>query len=173
MYKKLPSELKENAVFCLWRYEERGGKLEKAQYQINGRRMRVFNKHTFSDFQLAVKSLSGYDGLGKGTLIETSRVSWAITGEPSGRRPSRGSKPSTARIPARTSRVLPKSASPISRSRAVDLCSTRHSTCQKYDWQRHHQHYSARQAFHLYADKIYVYKAERAGDRRVQRIKIV
>ena len=27
MYDKLPTELKENALFCLWRYEERNGKI--------------------------------------------------------------------------------------------------------------------------------------------------
>lgn len=37
MYEKLPSELKENAVFCLWKYEERDGNITKVLYQINGK----------------------------------------------------------------------------------------------------------------------------------------
>ena len=29
MYEKLPKELKENAMFCLWKYEERDGNMTK------------------------------------------------------------------------------------------------------------------------------------------------
>lgn len=35
MYEKLPKELKENAMFCLWKYEERDGNMTKVLYQIH------------------------------------------------------------------------------------------------------------------------------------------
>ena len=66
MYEKLPSELKENAVFCLWKYEERDGNMTKVLYQINGKHGDATNKRTFSDFRLVVNALTGYDGLGMG-----------------------------------------------------------------------------------------------------------
>ena len=54
MYDKLPSELKESALFCLWRYEERDGNLTKVPYQINGSCADATKKRTFADFRLVV-----------------------------------------------------------------------------------------------------------------------
>ena len=68
MYDKLPSELKENALFCLWKYEERDGKIQKVPYQVNGRRADHTNRKTFSDYQSVVANLSGYDGIAVGTF---------------------------------------------------------------------------------------------------------
>lgn len=68
MYDKLPSELKENALFCLWRYEERDGQITKVPYQINGKRANPANKHTFSDYRLVVGVASDYAGIGIGVF---------------------------------------------------------------------------------------------------------
>lgn len=68
MYEKLPKELKENAMFCLWKYEERDGNITKVLYQINGKHGDSTNKRTFSDFRLVVNALTGYDGLGMGVF---------------------------------------------------------------------------------------------------------
>lgn len=68
MYDKLPSELKENALFCLWKYEERNGKIQKVPYQVNGTRANHTNRKTFSDYQSVVTNLSGYDGIAVGTF---------------------------------------------------------------------------------------------------------
>lgn len=68
MYDKLPSELKENALFCLWRYEERDGNLTKVPYQVNGSRADATEKRTFADFRLVANAASGYDGIGMGVF---------------------------------------------------------------------------------------------------------
>ena len=68
MYEKLPKELRDNGVFCLWKYEERDGNMTKVLYQINGKHGDSTNKRTFSDFRLVVNALTGYDGLGMGVF---------------------------------------------------------------------------------------------------------
>jgi len=68
MYDKLPSELKENALFCLWRYEDRDGNLTKVPYQINGSCADATKKQTFADYRLVVNVASGYDGIGMGVF---------------------------------------------------------------------------------------------------------
>lgn len=57
MYEKLPKELKENVMFCLWKYEERDGNMTKVLYQINGKHGDSTNKRTFSDFRLVVNAI--------------------------------------------------------------------------------------------------------------------
>lgn len=68
MYDKLPSELKENALFCLWRYEERNGKITKVPYQINGCCADATQKRNFADFRLVANAASGFDGIGMGVF---------------------------------------------------------------------------------------------------------
>lgn len=68
MYDKLPSELKENALFCLWRYEERDGKITKVPYRLNGNCADSTKKQDFADFRLVVNAASGYDGIGMGVF---------------------------------------------------------------------------------------------------------
>ena len=38
MYEKLPEQLKKDGRFCLWKYEERNGRMTKVPYQTNGRK---------------------------------------------------------------------------------------------------------------------------------------
>ena len=62
MYEKLPNELKENAMFCLWKYEAQG----KVPYQVNGIRAKSTDKNSFTDFKTVCNKLNGYDGIGIG-----------------------------------------------------------------------------------------------------------
>lgn len=50
MYEKLPEQLKKDGRFCLWKYEERNGRMTKVPYQTNGRKASSADKNTFSDF---------------------------------------------------------------------------------------------------------------------------
>ena len=63
MHDKLPSELKENALFCLWRHEDRDVKITKVPYQVNGERADVTKESTFSGFRIVVNAVSSYDGI--------------------------------------------------------------------------------------------------------------
>jgi len=62
MYEKIPTELKEKAVFCLWKHEANG----KVPYQVNGSKAKSTDKKTFTDFKTACDNLDRYDGIGIG-----------------------------------------------------------------------------------------------------------
>lgn len=47
MYEKLPEQLKKDGRFCLWKYEERNGRMTKVPYQTNGRKASSADKNTF------------------------------------------------------------------------------------------------------------------------------
>jgi hypothetical protein len=66
MYENLPNELKENALFCLWKYEMRNGRKTKVPYQTNGKRADSSNKACFSDFDTVANLTQSYDGIGMG-----------------------------------------------------------------------------------------------------------
>ena len=67
MFDKLPDELKQTALFCLWRYEERGNsKPTKMPYRIDGARLRSTERGDFSPFAETVKQMSCYNGIGVG-----------------------------------------------------------------------------------------------------------
>ena len=68
MYEKLPNELKENALFCLRRYEERDGNMAKVPYQLNGNCADATKKQCFADFRLIANATFGYDGIGIGVF---------------------------------------------------------------------------------------------------------
>ena len=70
-YDRLPQDLKDDARFCLWRYEERDGRRTKVPYSPNGGgRARANDGSTFSSFERARQVLERhpgrYDGLGVG-----------------------------------------------------------------------------------------------------------
>ena len=50
MYEKLPEQLKKDGRFCLWKYEERNGRMTKVPYQTNGRKRAVPIKIPFRIF---------------------------------------------------------------------------------------------------------------------------
>ena len=52
MYEKLLHELKERGSFCLWKYEERDGRMTKVSYQTRGLRADSTNKATFTDYAI-------------------------------------------------------------------------------------------------------------------------
>lgn len=63
----LPTALKESALFCVWKKEERGGKPTKIPYNpITGGKAQPNNKATFAPFQTAATVMESYDGLGIG-----------------------------------------------------------------------------------------------------------
>lgn len=66
MYDKLPNELKENALFCLWKHELRSGKKTKVPYQVNGRYADKRNQACYTNFETALKLAQSYDGIGMG-----------------------------------------------------------------------------------------------------------
>lgn len=68
MYEKLPQELKERGLFCLWKYEEREDGLTKVPYKINGFKGDPANRAAFTNFNTAVSHRSGYDGIGIGVF---------------------------------------------------------------------------------------------------------
>ena len=68
-YTSLPDALKENGLFCVWRYEVRDGNPTKVPYNpITGRRGRSNDKDTFTDFHTAVLQMEKghFDGIGVG-----------------------------------------------------------------------------------------------------------
>ena len=63
----IPSELKENASFCLWRLEKRQGKPTKVPYDPRtGQLAKTNDPATFADFATAMKAyaMGGWDGIG-------------------------------------------------------------------------------------------------------------
>jgi len=74
MYEKLPEQLKRDGRFCLWKYEERNGRMTKVPYQINGKRASSANCNTFSDYKLVIDSLKGFDGIGIGVFDDFCMV---------------------------------------------------------------------------------------------------
>lgn len=63
----IPAELKQNASFCLWKKEKRGGRVTKVPYNpSNGTMAKTNDASTFSDFATAMKAyaMGGWDGIG-------------------------------------------------------------------------------------------------------------
>lgn len=63
----IPTELKQNAAFCLWKKEKRGGRVTKVPYNpSNGTMAKTNDASTFSDFATAMKAyaMGGWDGIG-------------------------------------------------------------------------------------------------------------
>lgn len=74
MYDNLPRDLKNNAMFCLWKYADRGGKKTKLPFQIDGSPAKSNDKSCFCDFDTAVKNMNDYDGIGMGIFDGYSAV---------------------------------------------------------------------------------------------------
>lgn len=69
----LPQELKDTALWCVWRYERREGQDKPTKVPYNARtggRAMSNSPSTFTSYQTAVKALErgGYDGLGVGVF---------------------------------------------------------------------------------------------------------
>lgn len=64
-YNNLPKYITENALFCLWKYEQRGdSKPTKVPYQVNGIKAQHNNANTFTTFNTAINVVSKFEGLG-------------------------------------------------------------------------------------------------------------
>ena len=74
MYEKLPQELKERGSFCLWKYEERDGRMTKVPYQTSGLRADSMNKATFTDYSTAISLRDKYDGIGIGVFDDICTI---------------------------------------------------------------------------------------------------
>ncbi|MBO6138365.1 MAG: nucleoside triphosphatase [Lachnospiraceae bacterium] len=74
MYEKLPQELKERGSFCLWKYEERYGRMTKVPYQTSGLRADSTNKATFTDYATAISLRDKYDGIGIGVFDDICAI---------------------------------------------------------------------------------------------------
>ena len=67
----LPAQLREQGLFCCWRYEERGGKKTKVPYNPRtGGKAQSTNPATFTPLSVALRALErdGYDGIGVGVF---------------------------------------------------------------------------------------------------------
>lgn len=70
VFERIPKELKENALFCLYKLEQRKGKQTKVPYQVRGARADPSNPKCFANFntvECAYKK-GGYAGLGVGVF---------------------------------------------------------------------------------------------------------
>lgn len=76
MYESLPNELKQNGLFCLWRYETRKGKPTKVPYQVNGRKADATNPVCYASFTAVMDVFlkGGYDGIGLGIFGDYAAV---------------------------------------------------------------------------------------------------
>ena len=71
----LPAELRETGLFCVWRREERDGKLTKVPYNPRtGGGAQSNNPATFAPLDVALASAGGYDGLGLGVFGDLGAI---------------------------------------------------------------------------------------------------
>lgn len=70
MFERIPKELKEEGLFCLYKMEQRKGKTTKVPYQVNGCRADPSNRKCFTDFETvkATQQKGGYAGLSIGVF---------------------------------------------------------------------------------------------------------
>ena len=68
----IPTELKENGLFCCWQYEKRDSdKPTKVPYSpVTGGKALPNKADTFTDYNTALAKISCYDGLGLGIFKE-------------------------------------------------------------------------------------------------------
>ena len=66
----LPLYLKENGLFCLWKYEEKNGRKTKVPYNPNRPQYgaKSNDRSTFADIKTAAAKANGFDGLGIGVF---------------------------------------------------------------------------------------------------------
>lgn len=65
--KNIPQSLRDSAVFCVWKLEQRNGKPTKVPYDpLTGMRAKSNNINTFSDFGTAEQAQERYSGMGVG-----------------------------------------------------------------------------------------------------------
>ena len=61
----IPQALRDRALFCCWRLEDKNGKTTKIPYNpATGQRAQTNNPKTFTDFATALRAVKQYSGLG-------------------------------------------------------------------------------------------------------------
>lgn len=71
----IPWELKENALFCCWRYELRGDRKTKVPYNpVTGKPGNPSAPESFTSYDNAVRALMNYDGIGIGIFNGYSAI---------------------------------------------------------------------------------------------------
>lgn len=74
-YNNLPNYIKENGLFCLWKYEQRDHhKPTKVPYQVNGIKAQSNNASTFTTFNTVLNIVNEFDGLGIGIFNGISAI---------------------------------------------------------------------------------------------------
>lgn len=74
-YNNLPNYMKDNGLFCLWKYEQRGdSKPTNVPYQVSGIKAQANNASTFTTFKTAVHEVDKFDGLGIGIFNGISAI---------------------------------------------------------------------------------------------------
>lgn len=75
-YDNIPEEIRDNALFCLWKYKERRGQSKPAKepYQTNGKKASPSRESSFTGYYTALKEVSRYDGLGLGVFRGYSAI---------------------------------------------------------------------------------------------------
>ena len=63
MYEKLPKELKQTALFCLWRWRKHKGELKKIPHTVSGKWLSVTDPSQYSSFDEAIQKAESYDGI--------------------------------------------------------------------------------------------------------------
>ena len=74
MYNNIPKELKQDALFCLWKYETRKGQKTKVPYKTNGNWACVNSATDFSSFDSVSKLVDKYSGIGMGVFNGYSAI---------------------------------------------------------------------------------------------------
>ena len=64
MYERLPQELKDDAVFCGWKYEQRSGGRTKVPKTVTGRNADISDPASFCSFDEILKKAGNFDGIG-------------------------------------------------------------------------------------------------------------
>src|SRR5690349_12509972 len=59
-----PAELRAKKAWCVWQYEERGGKTTKVPYQPNGAHANAVDPATWCSFGEACAAAPAFDGVG-------------------------------------------------------------------------------------------------------------
>lgn len=68
-YESLPQWLRDECLFCCWKWDERDGELTKVPYNPNtGRRGDSSNPEAFADLDTVLRVASSYDGIGVGVF---------------------------------------------------------------------------------------------------------
>lgn len=71
----IPATLRENGLFCCWKYEKRNGKLTKVPYTPGtGNGASTKDPATFAPLSETLEAVGGYDGIGVGVFGDLGAI---------------------------------------------------------------------------------------------------